>query len=247
MSKAKALARVQRNQRITAAIAASCERHGVTVPGVDRDALRLGYIDQAPLASVVTALQEAFGIGADGWPGNGFHAALWQDNKPSKDDVQIAVICAAQGADVAYVLGAGAANDRWFAKTPDTGAGCDCSAFIAWSLGRRKAGGPDWLNSRGQQNWLHTGSIVHDATGPQQMFRQIDRPLPWSIFSYADAGGKQGHTGWVVGVRNGDLEIVDCSSSQSRKRGDAIRQRSGNWLRKRDDVIFCVPAWWDHK
>jgi len=243
MSKRRAIQRIQRNQLVTFAMAESFARHGVQHPGVDLDALRLGYVDEKPLEGCVRRLQAAFGISEDGWPGNEFLCRLWADNKPSKDNVQIRVVSAAQMGDVAYVLGAGAANDQWFAKEPDSGAGCDCSAFIAWSLLRRKAGGPDWRNSRGQQNWLHTGSIVHDAQNDCAMFRQIAEPIPWCIFAYADKGGRQGHTGWVVETRNG-LEIIDCSSSQSKRLGDGIRQRSGEWLRNRDDVVYCVPVWW---
>ncbi len=251
MSKQRAIARLKLNQRITVAMAESVHRHGVSLPpSVDVGGLRLGYTGDLGMEGAVRALQETFATiypfsgEADGWPGSKFLCALWADNRPDARSTADRVVAAANMGDVSYMLGAGASNSAWFAKAPDEGDGCDCSAFVAWSLQRRKAGGPDWLNSKGQQNWLHTGSIVHDAQNEQQMFVEVEMQ-PWCIFSYADKGGKQGHTGWVV--RTDPLEIIDCSSSQSRAYGDAIRLRPGDWLLNRDDVVYCVPRWWVHE
>jgi hypothetical protein len=240
MSKTSALNNVKRNQLITQAMYDSSKRHEVRHPGVADSALRLGYIDNEPLSGCVSRLQSVFEIAVDGWPGNEFLCALWQDNKPSADFVRQRVISCMQSGDVDYVLGAG--SPPWFGKQLDNGEGVDCSAFIAWSLMRRKAGGPDWKNSKGQSNWLHSDSVVYDATNTNVIFKECELQ-PWCIFAYGDKNGRQGHVGWVVDVRDG-LEIIDCSSSQSRNYGDAVRQRSGEWLRNRDDVVYCVPVWW---
>lgn len=242
MSKGKALERIRRNQLVSAAMAATSKRYGIVHPGVSDGALRLGYVDLEPLEGCVRRIQDALGVTVDGWPGQGFLCALWGDNKPMEDDVIVRTVSCMQLGDVDYVLGAGSTG--WFDKELDDGSGADCSAFVAWTLLRRKAGGPDWKNSKGQNHWLHSDSVVYDATNTNVIFRECDLQ-PWCIFAYGDRGGKQGHVGWVVAV-NGprDIEIIDCSSSQSRRLGDAVRQRSGNWLFNRDDVVWCKPTWW---
>ena len=245
MSKAGALEALRRNQIATARLERVLVAADVLPSGVDAVSLRLGYVAPATLGECVEAFQTLAGITADGWPGNGTLCKLWTMTRPTEAETRASVTACTVGADVDYVLGAGAANGLWFAKTADEGLGCDCSAFVSWSLLRRKAGGSDWLARAGVPWWLHTGAIVADATGPQEMFRQCD-PVDWSIFAYADKGGAQGHTGWIV--KGGDdpqtWEIIDCSSSQSRSLGDAIRRRSGAWLDGRAGVIYCRPVWW---
>ena len=245
MSKQSALSAMQRNQITTERLSRELVAADAIPAGVDPIELRLGYISTAQLADAVEAFQTLAGLTADGWPGNATLCALWAATRPDEREVAARVVAATTGADVDYVLGAGASNGLWFAKTADEGLGCDCSAFVAWSLLRRKAGGDDWLAPSGVPWWLHTGAIVADATGAQGMFKQCD-PVDWTIFAYADAGGSQGHTGWIV--KGGDdpqtWEIIDCSSSQSRSLGDAIRRRSGAWLDGRAGVIFCRPMWW---
>ena len=178
---------------------------------------------------------------ADGWPGTKTYCALWQYAKPDRQQVlERAVWFARDSAPIPYVLGGGSAG--WF-EPGLIASGMDCSSFVALLIARAKAGGPDWVNSKGQYLWLHTGSIYSDATGPQQMFRQVDAPRPGSIFVYPDSDGKQGHTGIILRADCG-WNGTDCSSSQNRDWGDAIRLRSMEWLKSKSQAIFVEPVWW---
>lgn len=182
----------------------------------------------------------------DGWPGTKFYCALWQSylsNLSRETLVERAAWFAAHTSAVPYVLGGGSTG--WFEPGPSP-QGLDCSAFVALLLGRAKSGGPDWVNSKGDYMWLHTGSIYSDAKGPQVLFREVSEPRLGSIFVYPDNGGKQGHTGLVIGgdLPSGKLAVIDCSSSSSRNwSGDAIRMHTSG-VGQRDDTIYVEPVWW---
>jgi len=179
----------------------------------------------------------------DGWPGNDTLCALWNDNRPSPEQVIARAIAAAQAADQRYAMGT--SGPRWLADTFDPeGDGADCSDLVSWCLGRRKAGGPDWINSRGQRNWLHTGSIVHDAAHSQVLFARIAEPVGPCVVSYPDRNGKQGHTAIIITAADGHLRGVDCSYSQGRRTGDAVKVRDLSWFTRRASVVFCRPVWW---
>jgi len=180
----------------------------------------------------------------DGDPGNKTYAVLWHLAKPTEAETREIIFRAAEGRQV-YRMDQ--QNCGWFEEKWDAdGDGSDCSDFIALGLGRRKAGGPDWKNSKGQENWLHTGSIYHDATHDQKFFRLLDQPEPTCLFVYPDKGDSQGHVGFITGLVNGEPWGLDSSSSQSRK-GDAIRLRDMGWTKKKvktRGLIYVKPVWW---
>ena len=179
---------------------------------------------------------------ADGWPGSRTYCALWQYARPDREQtIDRALWCARSSPNIPYVLGGGSGG--WF-EPGVIKTGMDCSSFVAMVLARAKSGGPDWTNSKGQYMWLHTGSIYTDALNNQALFREVEKPRPGSIFVYPDADGKQGHTGFMLTGGALTWAGTDCSSSQSRAWGDAIRLRSMEWLRSKSAAIFVEPIWW---
>jgi len=230
MSKARALLRLTTTEL---ELMASC-----MLEPVDTDRERLVRLYQADAAPRYDWMGEP-----DGWPGNDTLCALWNDSKPGPSQVVARAIAAAQAADQRYAMGT--SGPRWLADTFDPdGDGADCSDFVSWCLGRRKAGGPDWLNSRGQRNWLHTGSIVNDATHHQQLFARIAEPVGPCVVSYPDHKGKQGHTAIIITVDGDQLRGVDCSYTQGRRTGDAVKVRDLSWFKRKRGVVFCRPVWW---
>lgn len=253
MSKRRALLRLQNNARALSHLYRACAKLGMTIPNADPPLL-------APEVHTLERIVERFQsladdalpwrVSADGWPGRDTLCAVWSVAPPSREDVITHALSLAEGEPVLYRLGAGADGaGEWLQplhRFDEAGDGEDCSSFVAACLGRRKAGGPDWRNSKGQQWWCHTGSIYHDATGPNDLFVAIPEPVRGCVFTYPDAGGKQGHTGIVIAADGDLLRIIDCSSSQSRRHRDAIRQRDGAWLynkRSRGLVFADLKAW----
>jgi hypothetical protein len=249
MSKATSLRKLARNKRAMDALLGCLLGWGYTALCNKLAGHAASVPPPADTETAVRLLQQHAKLGGhawmvhdsaiDGWPGGDFGCSLWQFSKPDCSQVLRDVKRWADGADVLYKLGHG--SPGWLQEDlPDQ---LDCSAWVALVLGRRKAGGPDWQNSKGQDWWLHTGSIYSDAKGACELFNEVETPLAGDVFTYPDSGGRQGHTGFVV---DGDwpLTICDCSSSQSRRTGDAIKFRDGAWLHKKDRAIFVRPAWY---
>lgn len=191
---------------------------------------------------------------ADGWPGNNALCCVWNDHRPGPQEVVARAFAAAEGHDIAYKMGT--SGPGWFAETfDDPGDGADCSDLIAFAIGRRKAGGPDWTRkSDGAHWWLSTDSVHADATGPQELFRTIPEPVGPCIAVYPDwrdskGRRRQGHIGLIVSVdASENLRGIDCSSSQYGRFDDAVRLRDLSFFddakRRRRGRVFCVPVWW---
>ena len=113
------------------------------------------------------------------------------------------------------------------------GIGCDCSGSVAWFLGLRRGPLP-----HPPPHWIETTQVYNDATGPQRMFRRIAEPVPGCVAVYPDAHGDQGHIGLVTEVAP-TLRGIDCSSSRSKKTGQAISERGFAFFRDRG-AIFAV-------
>ena len=246
MSKARALQRIPTGAwRL---LVETCVNRGVDLPGAALyGATVLPVIDarEAAVAAYQRDAAERYPwIGAaDGWPGNNTYCAIWNDNKPGPDQVVARALAVAQGHDITYAMGT--SGPRWLASTFDPeGDGADCSDFVSYCIGRRKAGGLDWTNDRGQRLWLHTGSIVTDARGDNKLFCDIGDPVAPCIASYPDRNGKQGHTGVIVSVHGGALRGVDCSYTQHKRTGDAVKVRDLSWFKRKAGVVFCAPVWW---
>lgn len=112
---------------------------------------------------------------------------------------------------------------------------CDCSGFVSWVIGLSRK------HQFGKHNWISTSDIHDDATGHQHLFKKLPAPEPGCIVVYPDRDGRQGHCGIVTEKRGLELWGVDCASSSSRNAGDAIAERSLDFFRRRQDMIFCVP------
>jgi hypothetical protein len=248
VSKARALQRMR--PTVWRTLAQTCQDRGVDVPS-DSGCL----VPSIDLREAAVRAYQADAVGrypwigrADGWPGLRFGCALWNDNKPGPQMVIARAMGAAEGADIAYAMGT--AGPEWMADAFDApGDGADCSDLIAYCIGRRKAGGPDWTRaSDGAWWWLSTDSVWSDARGPQLLFRRIDEPAGPCIAVYPDGHGRQGHIGLVVSVHGSILRGVDCSSSQYGRWDDAARLRDLSFFddakRRARGRLFCVPSWW---
>ncbi len=115
----------------------------------------------------------------------------------------------------------------------DDGIGCDCSGFVAWCLGLRRGPLP-----HPPPAWIETSQVYRDATGPQRLFRRLAEPVAGCVVVYPDAGGDQGHIG-IVTETAPELRGVDCSSSRSRRTGQAITERGLAFFRDRG-AIFAL-------
>lgn len=186
---------------------------------------------------VVAAFQADAGIAVDGWPGDETLAHLWLRIRPGPVETQRRIEHAATVA-VKYKLGRG--GYEWLAD--ELGELADCSGFVCWALGLSRKPSPV-----GDGVWWSTDSIRADAVGDQAVFRQVEPGSQPAFVVYGDyrLGGavRQGHIGFVVDPET--WEGYDCSSSQSRRRGQAVTCRDLSFFGRRDSTVWCVPVWWD--
>lgn len=147
------------------------------------------------------------------------------------------------GKGTIYKLGAGG-RDPMAPLPGDAENRCDCSAFFAWSLALdvRQPGIP--LHKRYNGGRLTTSSIVYDARRPQKetgLFTIVPTPDPGDGVVYPWRDGKPGHIAAVsffdpLNFWKG-LRIIDCSSTNYRETGDAIRERSGEFFRRHPSIF----------
>lgn len=198
-----------------------------------RVALRNDKIALADIADLVALAQEALGVVVDGKPGTHTLRALALSRDavalPSAE-MRISRARSVVGRGIKYKLGKGGFDPS--TPSPANAAGtCDCSGFASWIMGITRK--PSALFGR----WIETTNIVRDATGDQDLFLMLEDPRPGSFAVYPDHDGKQGHVALVTGVD--PLMGIDCSSSRSKRTGEAIHERSLAFMAKR--AIFVVP------
>ena len=198
-----------------------------------RAALRNGKVDLVDVADLIAIAQSTLGVKADGMPGThtiralAMHRGAASLPSPAR---RIDRARSAVGRGIKYKLGKGGFDPS--SDTPANGAGlCDCSGFIAWVMGVTRKPSPLF------DRWVETTNICNDATGDQSLFLMVDGPRPGALAVYGDSGGKQGHVAIVTGAD--PLMGIDCSSSRSKRTGDAIHERSLAFMAKR--AIFVVP------
>jgi len=103
---------------------------------------------------------------------------------------------------------------------------CDCSGFIAWSIGIPREFPP------GSQRWLDTDAYWNGGGGAA---KAAGFPLlhnvaaaeaePGDLIVYPDQNGHQGHIGVISGVKeNGQLLVIHCSKGNFTHFGDATRE-----------------------
>lgn len=153
----------------------------------------------------------------------------------------------ALGRSVEYKLGAG--GRRPDADTPaDKENRCDCSGFVAWSLGLdRKTDHPVYVKHNG--GWINTDAIIHDTTQSTGLFVRLDRPRVGALLVYGSTyeNGKRkkpGHVGIVTELdEHGDASMmIDCGASSWRKLKDAIQEREPTPFKRSDTVIAWYAA-----
>lgn len=85
---------------------------------------------------------------------------------------------------------------------------CDCSGFVAWSLGVPRT--PQPLSN----GWMNTDSIHADARAAQTQFKPLAQAVPGALLVYPSPGkGKVGHVGIVteVGAGGKAVRMIHCA------------------------------------
>jgi hypothetical protein len=88
---------------------------------------------------------------------------------------------------------------------------------------------------------IETTQIYNDALGKQSTFVRLNNPEPGIFYVYPDKNGEQGHMGLITKITpNGSIIGVDCGSSNYKRTGDAIQERSLGYM-KAAGGIFVAP------
>ncbi len=120
-----------------------------------------------------------------------------------------------------YVLGQGG-----FDPTKMLTQKCDCSGFVAWSIGIPREfppGSGRWLDT--DAYWNGGGAAAHAAGFPLLHNIALADAEPGDIIVYPDQGSSQGHMGIVSGVdQDGELKVIHCSKGNWTHYHDATRE-----------------------
>jgi len=99
---------------------------------------------------------------------------------------------------------------------------CDCSGFIAWSIGIPRELPPKsnkWLST--DEYWAG-GEPVKRGLFTE---KEITEAIVGDLLVYPDNGGKQGHIAIVSKIQNGKPAlIIHCSNGNFKNYEDAIRE-----------------------
>ena len=223
-----------KRKRFSLAVKKEAASLGERLLGAMADAAAVDNPEDEP-HKIVAAFQADRDLKVDGWPGDDTLAALWLLMRPDRvETIDRAVKAAAS--PVKYKLGRG--GFEWLEDEIDGLA--DCSGFVCWLLGVARR--PSSVFDR----WISTDSIRADALGDQTMFREVEPHSQPAFVVYGDhkRGGtlRQGHVGLVI--EPDTMRGFDCSSSQSKRRGQAITLRDLSYFSRRDATVWCVPVWW---
>ena len=151
----------------------------------------------------------------------------------SKLSRRVARARSAVGSGIRYGLGHGGKNP--YEDLPTNDGFCDCSGFIAWAIGLARAPKP-------QRNWwIETSRVFQDANGPQTAFRRLPGPKKGALLVYPDRRilrrMRQGHIALITDVKDGAIQIVDCSSNGT---PNAIRERDGGFMIARGAIVCTL-------
>jgi hypothetical protein len=128
---------------------------------------------------------------------------------------------AGMGANTVYILGKGG-----FDPTKPLTNECDCSGFIAWSIGIPREfppGSGRWLDT--DAYWNGGGSAAKAAGFPLCHAVPAAEAEPGDLIVYPDQGGHQGHIGVVSSVDDqGQLKVIHCSKGNFTSHHDATRE-----------------------
>jgi hypothetical protein len=107
---------------------------------------------------------------------------------------------------------------------------CDCSGFIAWSIGIPREFPPlsnRWMDT--DAYWSGGGSAANAAGFPLLHTVAPAESEAGDLIVYPDRNGKQGHIGIISGTdENGQLKIIHCSKGNWNNFGDATRETGPN-------------------
>lgn len=166
-----------------------------------------------------------------------------EDTGIMRRDSILARARSAIGKGTVYSLGKGGRNPA--APLPgDEDNRCDCSAFAAWACGLHVVQSKVPLHRRYNGGRLTTSSIIYDARRPQTetgLFTIVPAPDPGDFVAYPWKDGKPGHIACVSEFDPvwfwAGLVVIDCSSTNSKQTGDAIRERSGAFFGRHASVF----------
>lgn len=146
-----------------------------------------------------------------------------------------------------YKLGEG--GRLWHAETPwnPHTLGCDCSGFVAWSLGMDRHT-PDTFYKKWNGGWIETSAVVRDALEHDGVgfFDRIEVAEPGAVLVYPDRKVKgkvrQGHIGIVIEPPTptfGLFNVVHCSAGNFRRLGNAIAETDDALWRKNPGTVIA--------
>tara|TARA_B100001094_G_C17960807_1_gene685308 strand:- start:273 stop:881 length:609 start_codon:yes stop_codon:yes gene_type:complete len=186
-----------------------------------------GLVNGSQLTALTLHFQKLKGLEQDGKFGPNTASAAVAQEKDMGGRVERAR--RAVGRRTKYILGKGG----WNPSSDTPGKECDCSGFVSWVIGKPRN------YKYGSHKWISTSDIYSDAKDGYHLFREIEDPEPGCIVVYGDSGGRQGHCAIVTKVE--PLRGIDCSSSQSKRGGDAITERDISFFEMKNS-IFVVPV-----
>jgi len=152
------------------------------------------------------------------------------------------------GHGILYELGAGGTDPN--APLPSNSEKrCDCSGFaLAWvpGISREQEGkGKPWSESI---PWVNTDSVVHDATGEQRLYVQLQWPTPgcMMVYSAAMSGAERcGHCAVVSEVSmspTGPRSIhgIDCHGGLSGHTISAIEEHDLSYFLAKHAIFVAL-------
>lgn len=147
---------------------------------------------------------------------------------------------AARWPAVRYKLGAGGYDP----KDPIPNRALDCSGYASYLMGlSRHQAVKRKLWSR-LLPWIETTLIVRSLRATDGPFTEVE-PQPGCFVVVGDRNGRQGHVALVASVRRtatGALELwgSDCSPSNERRHGTAVRSRDLTFMTHMPGVKFVT-------
>lgn len=140
-----------------------------------------------------------------------------------------------------YQLGAGGRDP----SNDSPGAKCDCSGFVAWSLGIDRFLPNDGIPHLSGRDWFETTSIYDDARSPFGFVAEVPwtSARPGDVLVWPDRGRSQGHIGLVASVdHTGPTSVVHCSTGNDRRTQDAVAETPADIFRRNGALVGRV-AW----
>lgn len=175
-------------------------------------------------------------------------SSVYQSGKRNPDGQIVARALSAIGLPTRYRLGTGGQDPT--ARHPADACGrCDCSGYVAWSLGLPRLMRGDARLRAINGGRLSTAAMVACSADPGWILERVEAPAPGDVVVYArERPGGYGHCGIVVEVpaewdrQEADcwrrLRVAHCNGSSS---PDAIVVGAGSMWRRRGKILRLRP------